>query len=134
MPPATANIQKIDLIGVTEALKREKNDNTAWARTRTSDVRADLGTVLGPEVLGSSGNFKDGYRDESEHGLFTFRRRVGLAYSLVLSVSHSSQVNAAGRFDQQQGQRCQGQQTADGGRTTLASLRNVGTQTLTTFL
>ena len=98
MPPATANIQKIDLTGVTEALKREKNDNTAWARTRTSDVRADLGTVLGPEVLGSSGNFKDGYRDESEHGLFTFRRRVGLAYGLVLSVSHSSQVNAAGRL------------------------------------
>ena len=109
MPPATANIQKIDHIGVTDALKREKNGNTAWARTRTSDVRADLGTVFGPEVLGSSGNFKGEYRDESEHGLFTFRGRVGLAYGLVLSVGHSSQVNAAGRFDQQQGQRCQDQ-------------------------
>ena len=98
MPPATANIQTIDHIGVTEALKREENGNTAWARTWTSDVRADLGTVLGPEVLGSSGNFKDGYRDESEHGLFTFRRRVGLAYSLVLSVDHSVRVNAAGRL------------------------------------
>ena len=98
MPPATANIQTIDHIGVTDALKREENGNTAWARTRTSDVRADLGTVLGPEVLGSSGNFKDGYRDESEHGLFTFRRRVGLAYSLVLSVDHSVRVNAAGRL------------------------------------
>ena len=98
MPPATANIQKIDHIGVTDALKREENGNTAWARTRTSDVRAGLETVLGPEVLGSSGNFKDGYRDESEHGLFTFRRRVGLAYSLVLSVDHSVRVNAAGRL------------------------------------
>ena len=133
MPPATANIQKIDLIGVTEALKREVNGNTTWARTRTGDVRADLGTVLGPEVLGSSGNFEDGYRDESEHGLFTFRGRVGLAYGLVQPVGHSSQVNAAGRFDQQQGQRCQGQRTADGSRTTRASLRNVGTQALTTF-
>ena len=109
MPPATANIQTIDHIGVTEALKREENGNTAWARTRTSDVRARLETVLGPEVLGSSGNFKDGYRDESEHGLFTFRGRVGLAYGLVQSVDHPSQVNAAGRFDQQQGQRCQDQ-------------------------
>ena len=98
MPPATANIQKIDHIGVTGAPKREENGNTAWARTRTSDVRADLGTVLGPEVLGSSWNFKDGYRDESEHGLFTFRRRVGLAYSLVLSVDHTVRVNAAGRL------------------------------------
>ena len=85
MPPATANIQTIDHIGVTEALKREENGNTAWARTRTSDVRADLGTVFGPEVLGSSGNFKGEYRDESEHGLFTFRGHVGLAYTAWFS-------------------------------------------------